>query len=235
MEYLKIKRKIHAVCVVLCLLFTVNSSLLAELSYAQSTRLSLDLSNVAISDVFASVEKNSEYVFFYSDLVRLELRKNVSINIQSQTIDQILSEILKNTGLTYVLNDRQVMIMRKGETEQQQKSISINGTIRDAQQVPLPGVNVIIKGTTKGTTTDINGNYFIEVPHKNTVLVFSYIGFESQEIKVGDQININVNMSEESNNLDEVVVVGYGSQKKVSVVGSITTIEPAQLQQGTTQ
>ena len=184
MEYLKIKRKIHAVCVVLCLLFTVNSSLLAELSYAQSTRLSLDLSNVAISDVFASVEKNSEYVFFYSDLVRLELRKNVSINIQSQTIDQILSEILKNTGLTYVLNDRQVMIMRKGETEQQQKSISINGTIRDAQQVPLPGVNVIIKGTTKGTTTDINGNYFIEVPHKNTVLVFSYIGFESQEIKV---------------------------------------------------
>mgnify|MGYP001636767191 FL=1 len=73
MEYLKIKRKIHAVCVMLCLLFTVNSSLLAALSYAQSTRLSLELSNVAISDVFASVEKNSEYVFFYSDGVRLEL------------------------------------------------------------------------------------------------------------------------------------------------------------------
>lgn len=234
MEYLKIKRKIHAVCVMLCLLFTVNSSLLAELSYAQATRLSLELSNVAISDVFASVEKNSEYVFFYSDGVRLELSKNVSINIQSQTIDQILSEILKNTGLTYVLNDRQVMIIRKGET-QQQKSISINGTVRDAQQIPLPGVNVLIKGTTTGTTTDINGNYFINVPDKNVVLVFSYIGFEAQEIKVGDQININVNMSEESNNLDEVVVVGYGSQKKVSVVGSITTIEPSQLQQGTTR
>ena len=73
MEYLKIKRNIHAVCVMLCLLFTVNSSLLAELSYAQATRLSLELSNVAISDVFASVEKNSEYVFFYSDGVRLEL------------------------------------------------------------------------------------------------------------------------------------------------------------------
>ena len=82
---------------------------------------------------------NSFNTNIYIELVRLELRKNVSINIQSQTIDQILSEILKNTGLTYVLNDRQVMIMRKGETEQQQKSISINGTIRDAQQVPLPG------------------------------------------------------------------------------------------------
>ena len=75
------------------------------------------------------------------------------------------------------------MIIRKGET-QQQKSISINGTVRDAQQIPLPGVNVLIKGTTTGTTTDINGNYFINVPDKNVVLVFSYIGFEAQEIKV---------------------------------------------------
>lgn len=103
------------------------------------------------------------------------------------------------------------------------------------QQEPLPGVNVLVKGTTIGTTTDIDGNYFISVPDKNAVLVFSYIGFESQEVKVGGQININVNMSEESNSLDEVVVVGYGSQKRASVVGSITAIEPAQLQQGTTR
>lgn len=80
-----------------------------------------------------------------------------------------------------------------------------------------------------------NFSYFISVPDKNAVLVFSYIGFESQEVKVGGQININVNMSEESNSLDEVVVVGYGSQKRASVVGSITAIEPAQLQQGTTR
>ena len=99
----------------------------------------------------------------------------------------------------------------------------------------MPGVNVLVKGTTIGTTTDIDGNYFISVPDKNAVLVFSYIGFESQEVKVGGQININVNMSEESNSLDEVVVVGYGSQKRASVVGSITAIEPAQLQQGTTR
>ena len=104
--------------------------------------------------------------------------------------------------------------MRKGETEQQQKVSLSTEQSEMHSKFHYQGVNVIIKGTTKGTTTDINGNYFIEVPHKNTVLVFSYIGFESQEIKVGDQININVNMSEESNNLDEVVVVGYGSQKK---------------------
>ena len=84
------------------------------------------------------------------------------------------------------------MIIRKEEKTQQEKKISINGTVRDAQQEPLPGVNVLVKGTTIGTTTDIDGNYFISVPDKNAVLVFSYIGFESQEVKVGGQININV-------------------------------------------
>ena len=207
----------------------------AEQSYAQSTRLSLELSNATISDVFASVEKNSEYRFFYSDAVRAELYRNVDVNIKNKTIDRILSEVLDGTNLTYFLNDRQVMIIRKEEKTQQEKKISINGTVRDAQQEPLPGVNVLVKGTTIGTTTDIDGNYFISVPDKNAVLVFSYIGFESQEVKVGGQININVNMSEESNSLDEVVVVGYGSQKRASVVGSITAIEPAQLQQGTTR
>ena len=145
------------------------------------------------------------------------------------------SQKSKHFVLRIILNDRQVMIIRKEEKTQQEKKISINGTVRDAQQEPLPGVNVLVKGTTIGTTTDIDGNYFISVPDKNAVLVFSYIGFESQEVKVGGQININVNMSEESNSLDEVVVVGYGSQKRASVVGSITAIEPAQLQQGTTR
>lgn len=235
MKYQKLKRNLYTACVVANLFLIPSPVLWAEQSYAQSTRLSLELSNATISDVFASVEKNSEYRFFYSDAVRAELYRNVDVNIKNKTIDRILSEVLDGTNLTYFLNDRQVMIIRKEEKTQQEKKISINGTVRDAQQEPLPGVNVLVKGTTIGTTTDIDGNYFISVPDKNAVLVFSYIGFESQEVKVGGQININVNMSEESNSLDEVVVVGYGSQKRASVVGSITAIEPAQLQQGTTR
>lgn len=235
MKYQKLKRNLYTACVVANLFLIPSPVLWAEQSYAQSTRLSLELSNATISDVFASVEKNSEYRFFYSDAVRAELYRNVDVNIKNKTIDRILSEVLDGTNLTYFLNDRQVMIIRKEKKTQQEKKISINGTVRDAQQEPLPGVNVLVKGTTIGTTTDIDGNYFISVPDKNAVLVFSYIGFESQEVKVGGQININVNMSEESNSLDEVVVVGYGSQKRASVVGSITAIEPAQLQQGTTR
>lgn len=228
------KSKICAVCSA-GLLLAANTPAWADSSYSESQRLSLQLTNVRISDVFTSVEKSSEYVFFYSDLIREELDKNVSVNAKAETIYQILSDVLQNTDLTFVINDRQIIIKHKNEVQQAPKGITINGTVRDAQQNPLIGVNVIIKGTTIGTTTDMNGNYFLEVPNQDAILTFSYIGFESQEVKVGGQININVNMEEESNNLEEVVVVGYGSQKKVSVVGSITAIEPEQLQQGTTR
>ena len=116
-----------------------------------------------------------------------------------------------------------------------EEGIHINGTVRDSQGEPLSGVNIVIKGQTIGTTTDIDGNYFLEVPSRSSILVFTYIGFEEQEIVVGNQININLNMHEISTGLNEVVVVGYGSQKRASIVGSITTIEPQVLSQGTTR
>lgn len=236
MRKMKFKRKIHVACMA-GMLLTTSLPTWAD-SYAQSTRLSLVLSNVTISDVLSSVEKESEYVFFYSDAVREKLGQNVSVNVRAKTIHEILDQVLKGTGLTYVLNDRQIVITQEtqaGSNQQEKKGITINGTVRDPQQEPLIGVNVHVKGTTIGTVTDINGNYFLEVPDQNAVLEFSYIGFQTHEVRVGSQININVNMEEESSNLEEVVVVGYGSQKKVSVVGSITAVEPAQLQQGTTR
>ena len=100
-----------------------------------------------------------------------------------------------------------------------EEGIHINGTVRDSQGEPLSGVNIVIKGQTIGTTTDIDGNYFLEVPSRSSILVFTYIGFEEQEIVVGNQININLNMHEISTGLNEVVVVGYGSQKRASIVG----------------
>ena len=121
------------------------------------------------------------------------------------------------------------------EVRQASKGIAINGTVRDKQQDPLIGVNIRIKGTGTGTVTDVNGNFFLTVPDKKAVLEFSYIGYQPQEVVVGDQINININMVEVSNSIDEVVVVGYGSQKKVSVIGSITSVEPDVLKQGTSR
>ncbi len=117
----------------------------------------------------------------------------------------------------------------------QDRDITVNGIVRDSQQEPMIGVAVVIKGTSEGTLTDENGQYFIEVPDGNAVLEFSCLGFETAEVKVGTQININVNLHEKSDNLNEVVVVAYGNQKKVSVVGSITSVNPEILQQGSTR
>lgn len=119
--------------------------------------------------------------------------------------------------------------------EMQQSKIKINGKVMDQSNQPLPGVNIMIKGTNTGTITDIDGNYFIEVPSRDAVLTYQYIGFETTEMRVGNQININVNLKEIATDLNEVVVVGYGSQKRASVIGSIATIEPTRLQQSTTR
>ena len=185
---MKFKRKVHVACMA-GMLLTTSLPTWAD-SYAQSTRLSLALSNVAISDVFTSVEQKSEYVFFYADAIREKLGQNVSVNLRAKTIDEILNHVLKGTGLTYVVNDRQIVITQEssiggGINSLEDKGITINGTVRDPQQEPLIGVNVHVKGTTIGTVTDMNGNYFLEVPNQNAVLEFSYIGFQTHEVRVG--------------------------------------------------
>lgn len=142
----------------------------------------------------------------------------------------ISGPLASNTNLS--LKNGQKIEQRKNGINQ---SVSVNGTVSDEQQSPIPGVNVTIKGTKIGTMTDIDGNFFLNIPNKDAVLVFSYIGYESKEVKVGDMININVNLKEISTGLNEVVVVGYGSQKKASVIGAITTVEPERLQQSSTR
>lgn len=113
------------------------------------------------------------------------------------------------------------------------KTIKVNGTVIDKDKLSVPGVVISVKGTQAGTITDLDGNYFIDVPSKESILVFQLIGYKKQEIKVGNQININVTLEEDVTELDEAVVVGYGTQKKLSVIGSIENLDPAQLQVGT--
>ncbi|WP_242034442.1 TonB-dependent receptor [Dysgonomonas sp. BGC7] len=113
------------------------------------------------------------------------------------------------------------------------KAILINGTVIDADKVPIPGVIVLVKGTNIATATDADGNYNISVPGKESVLVFKLIGYNEEEVQVADRININITLKEISTELDEVTVVGFGTQKKLSVIGSIENLEPAQLQLGT--
>lgn len=207
----------------------------AESTDKSATLLSIQSTQMKLKDILSSIEKKSEYVFFYSENILPLLNQEVDVKADSEPINKVLDKILKDSEISYTINYPQVTLYVKSTTPQQSKGFVVNGTIRDSQRNPLPGVNISVKGTTTGATTDIDGNYFLTVPDKNAILVFQYIGFEKQEIKVGSQININLEMKEDSENLEEVVVVGFGKQKKVSVVGSITTIEPKQLKIGTSR
>ena len=135
--------------------------------------------------------------------------------------------LLGSGGLTFVAQAQ--------NAEAAQKGIQISGTVVDADKESLPGAVITIKGTTKGTTTDIDGHFYIDVPDKNAVLEIGYVGYKTREIKVGNEISFYVTMSESKETLDEVVVVGYGNQKRLSVVGSIQGLEPKKLQVGSSR
>lgn len=122
-------------------------------------RLSIELSQVSIKEVLSTIESKSDYVFFYSDEISSELNKRVSIDVKSKTINDILANLLKDTNLSFKFNENQVAIVRKQSTSAA-NSIRINGSVKDKDKNPLPGVNITIKGTSVGTASDINGNFF---------------------------------------------------------------------------
>lgn len=119
--------------------------------------------------------------------------------------------------------------------QQQQKGIKVSGTVVDDENSPLIGVSVTVKGSKDAAITDIDGHFYISVPSKNSVLVFNYLGFKQQEVRVGSDINFNIQLKEDAVATDEVVVVGYGNQKKLSVIGSIQTLDPGKLQVGSSR
>lgn len=119
--------------------------------------------------------------------------------------------------------------------QQQQKGIKVSGTVVDDENSPLIGVSVTVKGSKDAAITDIDGHFYISVPSKNSVLVFNYLGFKQQEVRVGSDINFNIQLKEDAVATDEVVVVGYGNQKKLSVIGSIQTLDPGKLQTGSSR
>ena len=201
--------------------FILTFSLLATTTYSQNTKMSLDVKNGTIKNVLKLIEEQSNFRFFYnSDLVDLD--KEVRGSFSNKGIDEILQSVLTGTSVGYRVLENNFVVLSSAEMLQQ---ITITGTVNDADGQPLPGVNVIIKGTMQGTVTDIRGVYSIQAPSENTTLVFSFIGFASQEILVGNQRAINVTLGEATRLLDEVVVVGYGTLKKESMTGAVAQVK----------
>lgn len=225
-----ISRILNIMKITTVLLFTCIFSILANNSYSQTTLLSLKHQNTTILDVLGSVEKNSEYVFIFSNEILTELNKKVTIQAKSETISDILDNLLQTTGLTYRINDRQVTIL-KNNAPREQETLKVSGRVVDDNGDVLIGVTIQEVGTNNIVVTDINGHYdMYNIASPFSVLRFSYVGFVPQDIKVGNQKTITVKMITDAKGLEEVVVVGYGSQKRESVIGAIATVKPTTLQ-----
>ena len=187
-----------------------------------SQNLNLKLKDVALKEALKQIENRSDYRFFYSDDL-LYMNTKVNLDANNSDVEEVLNKLLVNSPLTYRIFDNKLIIITPVA---QPGSMKISGKITDATTGdPLPGVNIVIEGTTIGVTSDIDGKYSIEVPNNDAVLVFSYVGYLSENIKVAGQTQINVNLSPDIKHLDEVVVVGYGTQKKRDVTGAMASFK----------
>ena len=201
---------------------------------------SVQYENTTVKDILDYIEKHSKYIFIYSANVQKNLNNKVSISVSNKKIDAVLKELFSETGLNYKMSGRQITIsvpeVPKVQQTTQQKGIKVTGNVSDEKGEPLIGVTIILKNdSTVHSLTDMNGNYSIMVPTRKSVLSFRYIGFVPKEEIVDNRKVVNVQMVEDVGQLDEVVVVAYGAQKKESVVGSITTLAPEKLKVSTSR
>ena len=207
----------------------------ANVSYSQ-TKLDIEVKEVSLETLFQKIQNNSDYIFFYKDDLLFN-HKKVTLKVREATLMNILDEVLKDRGLTYVIDDRQVVIFETSPVAVlvdigKSQDFTIEGTVLDQFGTPLPGANILEKGTTNGTQTDFDGNYSITVGGSDATLVISYIGYTTKEIPVAGQSTINITLEESTAGLDEVVVVGYGTQKKSDLTGAVTSLAQDDLNPG---
>ena len=187
--------------------------------FSQSIDINLTLKSVPLKEAFTQIESKTDYKFLYrSDLIDIDKLTNLEVKGKS-TLDNLLALLLRNTEISYnVLNDNLIVLAPK-----QQHIVS--GIISDAKTgLTIPGVNVLIEGTSQGTVSDLSGKYSIEVPDVNATLVFSFIGYESQKVALAGRTSVNVKMVSSVGNLSEVVVIGYGTQRKKDLTGSVSVV-----------
>lgn len=220
------------------IVFTTGFSF-ASNSGAQEAFVSLNLKNSSISEILHEIENQTDFRFYYNSKV-VNVHNKLSIQSKKEKLSSILQKIFSDSNISYELKGRDIILTKKSDTsnsgtQNENKKTTITGFVSDEDGIPLIGVSVRIKGSGDGVISDTDGKYSITVTSKNTILEYSYIGYNPIEEIVGSRKIINVVLSEGVERLGEVVVVAYGTQKKESVVGAITTLNPSKLKIGTSR
>ena len=195
-------------------------------------QISLEVKDKSIREIFGILEKETNYRFFYNDDL-ISVERSVDMSISDQSIEQVLDKLLNSTGLDYKILENNLVAVAPSKELQQS---TVSGRVIDASTGQgLPGVSVVVKGTSTGVNTDLNGIYSINTTEQQAVLIFSFIGYVKQEVPVAGRTKIDISLAVDVTTLDEVVVVGYGTQKKSDITGSVASMSKDRLENAPNQ
>lgn len=197
-------------------------------------RLSVSIENQNLDYAIRKISKVASVRFVYSPQ-QIKAERKINLNAQNQPLATILETLFKPLNISYEVNGAQILLRQEHSAaiipqqstfpEPQSVDISVSGTVTDEKNEPMPGVSVAIKNTTRGTTTDPNGRFILSIPDESAVLVFSFLGYEKQEVAVGSRKTLTIQLRPDPKSLQEVVVVGYGTQNKATLTGSVATVD----------
>ncbi len=218
-------------CVFISLLFAEDTH--AQKQSLDNVHINLQVEG-SVTDVFKAIEQTTDF-YFSLNHKRINDDKRIQINVRNKSLKHILEELSKEFDLEFMRINQNIHVSKLKNKDIRVsedlvfQAIKVTGIVTDESGSGLPGVNVVIKGNNQGTVTDVEGNYSIDVPSQETVLIFSSVGYVTEEMLVGNQTVINMSMVPDITSLEEIVVIGYGTQKKVTVTGSVVTTEGTEL------
>lgn len=197
-------------------------------AHSQNAKVSIRMNNVKLDKILNEIENQTDYLFIYNNQV--DINKITSVKVKNEAVAQVLDRILSGTGINYELEGTHIILTTEAikDLHAQQQAKTVTGTVTDVSGEPIIGANIRIKGTTTGTITDIDGNFSIKAEPQSVIEV-SYIGYLTQETVINNQKSIRFLLKEDTKTLDEVVVIGYGVQKKADLIGSVANINTEKL------
>lgn len=217
---------------VLFLVYSIGLSYAAD-SYAQKAMISIDVRNQRVEDILKEIEAQSDFDFFFNNK-HVDLNRRVSVSADKSNIFNVLQEVFAGTNVKYSVLDKKIILSVEVQSPQQEKKVTVSGTVLDAHGEPIIGASVLEKGVQgNGTITDIDGNFKFSVSSSKAQLDISYIGYQPQTVTVQPGKNIKITLQEDSKQLDEVVVVGYGTQSKKTLTGAVSMVNMGDVEMNT--
>lgn len=206
---------------------------MANLSYSQSVRLSFEMKDATVREILSVIEQKSDFYFTYNS-TQIEAARKISVKVKNRLITDVLDEMFAGQNVNYTINDKHIVLYKANTPSSDavttpQLTKHITGKVSDLQGEPIIGANVVEKANpANGTITDVEGNFTIDI-QSQSIIEISYIGYLTQEVTIGNQKNIQILLKEDTKNLDEVVVIGYGVQKKADLTGAVANINSEKL------